>query len=110
MTPRKIVQQLSTTRPRSGFLYFRFVGAACANAAGTIFAEIILDLFGKDAAKDHILHVQFETGKGENRRKFKATGLGRDVLKAMQEFDDHDILENTEEFDTGEIDDDAVDS
>jgi hypothetical protein len=67
-----------------------FTSQVCANTAGALFAQAIIDLFGPRKAENSILHVEFERVRGKDRQKFKATGRGADVLESMRKFDGDD--------------------
>lgn len=61
---------------------------ALANGAGSLFAEVIIQLLGQRRAERKVLHVktEVETRDGE-KRKFEGDGPGADVIKALREFD-----------------------
>jgi hypothetical protein len=61
---------------------------ALANGAGSLFADMIIQLLGQRRAERKVLHVktEVETRDGE-KRKFEGDGPGADVLKALREFD-----------------------
>lgn len=68
-----------------------FLRDAVASGAGEVVASLVLGLAGsKQAAEDARLHVEFKVKRGDGVKTFKASGRGRDVLKAMKRFDAHD--------------------
>ncbi len=69
-----------------------FVRDVFASGAGEVVATMIIGLLGsKQAAGDATLHVEFKVKRGDDLTTFKASGRGRDVLKAMKRFDEaHD--------------------
>jgi hypothetical protein len=58
---------------------------ALANGAGSLFAHVIIQLLGQRQAERSVLHVK--CGRQGDSRWFEAHGPGRDVLKALREFD-----------------------
>jgi hypothetical protein len=61
---------------------------ALANSAGSLFAHVIIQFLGQRQAERSVLRVKCERqSAGGDSRRFEAHGLGRDVLKALREFD-----------------------
>jgi hypothetical protein len=57
--------------------------------SGGLFTNLIEDLLGERKSKESILHVEYRIVDREGRiRYFKASGQGKDVLKAVNDFED----------------------
>jgi hypothetical protein len=60
---------------------------ALANGAGSLFADVIIQLLGHHRAERKVLHVKFKWRNADGSKgKFEVDGLGADVLKALREF------------------------
>ena len=59
-----------------------------ANGAGSLFAHVIIQFLGEKEAERSVLHVKCgrQSGAGD-KQWFEAHGPGKDVLKALREFD-----------------------
>lgn len=67
----------------------QFLQVTEATAVGTIVAQMILDLFGRDFVKHSVLHVKFSRQKPDGEmQEFEADGAGPDVIEAMRQFDE----------------------